>query len=153
MLKEKINLLLSDCFIQRPDLFLIDFSVSEKNEINVSIDGDNGVKVEDCMFISRKIEKNLDRDEIDFSLKVASCGATTPLINARQYTKHYGRTLTVKTFDEQYVGKLISVNEKFINLVWKVREPKPLGKGKITVEKSVDIEYNKIKEATVKVKF
>ena len=153
MLKEKINLLLSDCFIQRPDLFLIDVSVSEKNEINVSIDGDNGVKVEDCMFISRKIEKNLDRDEIDFSLKVASCGATTPLINARQYTKHYGRTLTVKTFDEQYVGKLISVNEKFINLVWKVREPKPLGKGKITVEKSVDIEYNKIKEATVKVKF
>jgi ribosome maturation factor RimP len=41
MLKEKIDLLLSDCFDQRPDLFLIDFSISENNEISVSIDGDN----------------------------------------------------------------------------------------------------------------
>ena len=60
MLKEKIDLLLSNCFDQRPDLFLIDFSISENNEISVSIDGDNGVKVEDCMFISREIEGNLD---------------------------------------------------------------------------------------------
>ena len=82
---------------QRPDLFLIDFSISENNEISVSIDGDNGVKVEDCIFISREIEGNLDRDEIDFSLKVASCGATSPLIKARQYSKHYGRTLSIKT--------------------------------------------------------
>ena len=52
MLKEKIDLLLVNCFDQRPDLFLIDFSVSENNEISVTIDGDNGVKVEDCMFIS-----------------------------------------------------------------------------------------------------
>ena len=107
MLKEKIDLLLSDCFNQRPDLFLIDFSISENNEISVSIDGDNGVKVEDCMFISREIEGNLDRDEIDFSLKVASCGATSPLIKARQYSKHYGRTLSIKTSDDQYEGCLL----------------------------------------------
>ena len=153
MLKEKIDLLLHDCFDQRPDLFLIDFSISENNEISVSIDGDNGVKVEDCMFISREIEGNLDRDEIDFSLKVASCGATSPLINSRQYSKHYGRTLTVKTLDDQYEGKLISANDRYINIVWKVREPKPIGKGKITVDKTVKINLNRIKEAKVKVKF
>jgi ribosome maturation factor RimP len=105
------------------------------------------------MFISREIEGNLDRDEIDFSLQVASCGATSPLIKARQYSKHYGRTLSIKTSDDQYEGKLTSANERFINIVWKVREPKPIGKGKITVEKSIDIDYNKIKEAKVKVKF
>ncbi len=153
MLKEKIDLLLTDCFDQRPDLFLIDILISENNEISISIDGDNGVKVEDCIFISRQIEGNLDRDEIDFSLKVASCGATSPLVNVRQYSKHYGRTLTIKTFDDIYEGKLISANEKNINLVWKVKEPKPVGKGKMTVEKSIDINYSKIKEAKVKVKF
>ena len=105
------------------------------------------------MFVSRQIEGNLDRDEIDFSLKVASCGATSPLINSRQYSKHQGRTLTIKTSDKEYEGKLISANDKFINLVWKVREPKPVGKGKITVEKSIDIDFNKIEEAKVKVKF
>ena len=92
-------------------------------------------------------------DEIDFSLKVASCGANSPLINSRQYSKHQGRTLTIKTSDKEYEGKLISANDKFINLVWKVREPKPVGKGKITVEKSIDIDFNKIEEAKVKVKF
>ena len=153
MLKEKIDLLLANCFDQRPDLFLIDFSISENNEISVTIDGDNGVKVEDCMFISRAIEANLDRDENDFSLQVASCGATTPLTNTRQYFKHYGRTLTIKTIDQKYEGKLTDANDKCINIIWKVREPKPIGKGKITVEKSMDIDLDKIKEAKVKIKF
>ena len=94
MLKDKIDLLLLDCFDQRTDLFLIDFSISENNEIKIKIDGDNGVKVEDCMFISRAIEGNIDRDEIDFSLEVASCGASSPLISARQYIKHFGRTIS-----------------------------------------------------------
>jgi len=153
MLKEKIDLLLADCFDQRPDLFLIDFSITENNEISINIDGDNGVKVEDCMFISRAIEANLDRDEIDFSLQVASCGASSPLINTRQYSKHYGRTLTIKTVDQKYEGKLTEANDKCINIVWKVREPKPVGKGKITVEKSMEIDLDKIKEAKVKIKF
>ena len=153
MLKDKIDLLLEDCFEQRSDLFLIDFSVTENNEISVTIDGDNGVKVEDCMFVSRHIESNLDRDEIDFSLHVGSFGATSPLINARQYAKHHGRTFTIKTYDDKFEGRLVSSNEKFINLVWKVREPKPVGKGKITVEKSIDIDFDNIKEAKVKIKF
>ena len=153
MLKEKIDLLLADCFDQKPDLFLIDFSVSENNEISVTIDGDNGVKVEDCMYISRAIEANLNRDETDFSLQVASCGASSPLTNTRQYSKHFGRTLTIKTLDHKYEGKLTDANDEYINIVWKVREPKPVGKGKITVEKSIDIDFNKIKEAKVKIKF
>ena len=153
MLKDKIDLLLLDCFDERTDLFLIDFSISENNEIKIKIDGDNGVKVEDCMFISRAIEGNIDRDEIDFSLEVASCGASSPLISARQYIKHFGRTISVITSDDNYEGKLISSTDKSIHLVWKERQPKLIGKGKITVEKSIDIDFNQIKEAKVKVKF
>ena len=105
------------------------------------------------MFISRAIEGNIDRDEIDFSLEVASCGASSPLISARQYIKHFGRTISVRTSDDNYEGKLISSTDKSIHLVWKERQPKPIGKGKITVEKSIDIDFNQIKEAKVKVKF
>ena len=61
--------------------------------------------------------------------------------------------MTIKTIDQKYEGKLNKANERFVNLVWKERQPKPVGKGKITVEKSVDIDFNKIKEAKVKVKF
>ena len=126
MLKKKIELLLIDCFDQRSDLFLIDFSVSESNEIKVTIDGDNGVKVEDCMFISRAIEGNFDREELDFSLEVASCGATSPLLIARQYSKHCGRILSVKTDNDFYEGRLTGTDDKSINLVWKERQPKPV---------------------------
>jgi ribosome maturation factor RimP len=59
----------------------------------------------------------------------------------------------VKTDEETYEGKLTLANDKSINLVWKERQPKPVGKGKITVERSIDIDFKKIKEAKVKVKF
>ena len=61
------------------------------------IDGDNGVLVEDCMFVSRAIEHNLDRETEDFSLEVSSVGATTPLVHKRQYKKHIGRILKIVT--------------------------------------------------------
>jgi ribosome maturation factor RimP len=72
---------------------------------------------------------------------------------ARQFSKHCGRTLSVKTDEETYEGKLTLANDKSINLVWKERQPKAVGKGKITVERSIDIDFKKIKEAKVKVKF
>ena len=43
--------------------------------------------------------------------------------------------------------------DKNIELRWKVREPKPLGKGKVTVQKEAVIEYKDIVEATVMIKF
>ena len=124
-------------------LTILYFSISENNEISIILDGDNGIKVEDCMFISRAIEANLDRDVLDFSMKVSSFGATSPLVVARQYPKHYGRILSVKTTDNKYEGKLLKSDGKSILLAWKERQPKPIGKGKITVEKSIDINFNK----------
>ena len=40
-----------------------------------------------------------------------------------------------------------------IHLSWKSREPKPLGKGKVTVEKNAEIAFENIKEAKVKITF
>ena len=79
MFRDKVKELLEECLEQRPDLFLIDFEILDRNKIRIVIDGDKGVLVEDCMFVSRGIEHNLDREEYDFSLEVSSSGATTPL--------------------------------------------------------------------------
>jgi ribosome maturation factor RimP len=38
-------------------------------------------------------------------------------------------------------------------LEWKAREPKPIGKGKVTVVKTATIEYKNIEEAKVKIIF
>ncbi|WP_431157389.1 ribosome assembly cofactor RimP [Winogradskyella poriferorum] len=154
MFKESVKNLLDEALNERADLFLIDFEVLSDNTIRVVLDGDNGVLVEDCIYISRAIEHNLDREEQDFSLEVTSSGATSPLVLPRQYKKHVGRNLEVKTKEgEKRSGELTNVDEKAIVLKWKTREPKPVGKGKVTVIKEESIAFEDITEAKVKIKF
>lgn len=153
-MRKVVQELLDKGFEERADLFLIDLSVSEANHIKVIIDGDKGVTVDDCIFISRSVENNLDREEEDFSLEVASAGATEPMTNVRQYKKNIGRILEVKTNNQTKIeGKLIESDDDEITLQWKTREPKPVGKGKITVEKQAKFAYNEIAEAKVIIKF
>jgi ribosome maturation factor RimP len=153
MLKTKVTELLEAALTERSDLFLIDFSINNENHIKIIVDGDNGVLVEDCMFVSRAIEHNLDREEEDFSLEVMSAGAAAPLVNKRQYKKNLKRTLKVKTSSEEIEGTLTDVTDSDILLAWKVREPKPIGKGKVTVKKEASIPYKDIVEAKVMIKF
>ncbi len=153
MFKNTVTDLLETALVERPNLFLIDFSVDGNNHIKVVIDGDHGVLVEDCMFISRAIEHNLDREAQDFSLEVMSAGATSPLIHNRQYKKNLNRVLEVRTHQEKIEGTLAEATEDTITLKWKVREPKPVGKGKITVKKEANIAYKDIVEAKVMIKF
>ena len=117
------------------------------------IDGDNGVKVEDCMYVSRAIEHELDREEQDFSLEVSSPDISKPFVKKRQYKKNINRILKVKTIDDNFEGTLTTANDDYIILEWKAREPKPIGKGKVTVTKTVNIDYKEIKEAKVKIVF
>jgi ribosome maturation factor RimP len=153
-MKKIVAELLEKALEENESLFLIDFSVSENNQIRVVIDGDNGVTVNDCIAVSRAIEHNIDREEIDFSLDVSSAGVSEPLLIPRQFFKNIGRNLKVKTRDNDVCqGKLEKVDSKNIELCWKVREPKPLGKGKVTVQKEAVIEYKDIVEATVMIKF
>ena len=153
MFKNTVTELLDTALTERPDLFLIDFSVGSDNHIKVVVDGDNGVLVEDCMFISRAIEHNIDREEHDFSLEVMSAGASAPLIHKRQYKKNLKRTLKVRTASDKIEGTLTKATDKEITLEWKVREPKPIGKGKITVNKEAKIAFDDIVEAKVMIKF
>ena len=153
MWKDQVTTLLNDALDEDGSLFLIDFSISTDNKIKVVIDGDHGVTVQDCMKISRAIEHNLDRDEIDFALEVASAGASAPLMIPRQYKKNIGRKLEVKTSEATIEGNLTAATDEVITLEWKAREPKPIGKGKVTVQKKQEIEFSEIKEAKVILKF
>ncbi len=151
--KEKVQALLEEGLASHPSLFLIDFSISSEDKISVVIDGDHGVTLQDCIDVSRSIEHNLDREEQDFSLEVASAGATSPLKLPRQYKKNVGRKLEVHTEDGKIEGVLTSANEDTIILEWKAREPKKIGKGKETVEKRAEISYSEIKKAVVIITF
>jgi ribosome maturation factor RimP len=152
--KNKVQELLDVALAERPELFLVDLSINEANKIIINLDGDQGVNLQDCIDISRTIENNLDREEQDFSLEVASAGVSSPLKFVRQYKKNIGRTLRVKTSSsDDLEAKLVAADEEKISLEWQAREPKKIGKGKETVQKKVDILYENIKEAIVIVSF
>jgi ribosome maturation factor RimP len=151
--KEKVYDLLVQALVDKPSVFLIDLTITDNFKIIVTIDGDNGVVLQDCIDISRAVEGNLDREEQDFSLEVASVGVGSPLKMVRQYKKNVGRTLIVKLETETIEAELVEANDNFIILSWKAREQKKLGKGKETVQKRQEIPYTEIKEAVVTVTF
>ncbi len=152
--KEKVLNLLNQGLEAKPAVFLIDLNITDSNKIIVTLDGDNGVQLQDCVDVSRAIEQNLDREELDFSLEVASVGVGSPLKMLRQYKKNVGRTLIVKLNDGTTIeAKLEEATDHNIALSWEAREPKKIGKGKETVQKRKEISYNDIKEAIVTIIF
>lgn len=151
--KEKVNTLIVEALVDKPSIFLIDLTITDAFKVIIALDGDNGVMLQDCIDVSRAVENNLDREEQDFSLEVASVGVGSPLKMVRQYKKNIGRTLIVSTKAEKIEAELVDANEDFIILSWEAREPKKIGKGKETVQKQQQIPYTEIKEAIVTVTF
>ena len=151
---QKVQDLLSLALEQYPNIFLVDLKISNDKSINVILDGDKEVNIKDCINISRAIEFDLDRDEEDFSLKVASAGLGSPLKLPRQYRKNLGRKLEVISSDGlKFMGELTHVKEDAIELQWKQREPKPIGKGKVTVTKNKILTFDEISQTKVMIKF
>jgi len=151
--REKVSDLLAEGLKEKPSVFLIDLTITDSFKVIVTLDGDYGVVLQDCIDISRAIEHNIDREEQDFSLEVASVGVGSPLKLVRQYIKNIGRTLIVKLATDIIEAELVEANEEFITLAWEAREPKKIGKGKETVQKRQEIPYGDIKEAIVTVTF
>lgn len=150
---KKVQDLVDEALAENESLFLIDLTISSTNKIQVIVDGDNGVPLSECIRISRNVEHNLDREEEDFSLEVSTPDISNPLKEKRQYKKNINRILKVKTEEENLEGTLTKVTDDNITLTWKAREPKPIGKGKVTVEKIATVNYKDIKEAKVKIVF
>lgn len=152
--KSKVKNLLEEGLKNNPSLFLIDFTISDSYKITVVLDGDNGVSLQDCMDISRAIEHNLDREEQDFSLEVASAGVSMPLKMSRQYIKNIGRNIKITTNNNEVIeAKLVDANDEKAILNWKERVQKKIGKGKETVEVTREFPYSDIKEAIITIKF
>jgi len=153
MNQTKVKDLIDEALALNESLYLIELSISENNKIQVVVDGDTGVPLSECIRTSRNVNDNLDKEEEDYSLEVATPDIAHPLKVKRQYLKNVNRILKVKTAEEEFEGTLVEADEDKIVLQWKAREPKPIGKGKVTVEKTATIEYKEIKEAKVKIVF
>lgn len=152
-LANKAKNYLEEALEENPQLFVVAFDVTAANHIKVVIDGDQDVSISDCMAVSRKIEHQLDLDEEDFAVEVTSFGVGEKLMFPRQFKKNVGRKLEIETANEKIKADLVAATDEAIQLEWKAREPKPVGKGKHTVDKALKLAYQEIKQAKVMITF
>lgn len=144
--KDKI-IELANPAIDNTDMFIVDVRISKDNRISLVIDSDSGVKIQDCINVSRAIEGNLDREKEDFELNVMSFGVGEPLVLKRQYKKNLSREIRVIYNDSQVIeGELAEVNDDYI-----IVRPRPKKK-KDKIE-DINIAYQNIKEAKIIVSF
>lgn len=154
--KKEIRKIAEECLSEIDNtLFIVDLTVSSSNVISLEIDKEeSSVSIDECVKVSRAIEKNLDRDQADFELSVSSAGLSQPLRDERQFKKNVGKEITVKLNDGKKIeGKLIDSNDKNLQMSYEISEKVEGKKKKIKKEIIETVEKSMIKEVKVVIQF
>jgi ribosome maturation factor RimP len=134
--------------------FLVDVTVSAANKIRVTLDNFRGVRIDECVALSRFIEHSLDREAEDFELEVSSAGLDQPFRIFRQYEKNLGKLVDVKLNDgRRFEGKLLSANEQAIEIEQQFKERIEGRKAKQLVTKKLSFPFAEVKETKAVIKF
>lgn len=158
-IKEHLTILL-DPFLEEGRIFVVDIIIKPSKvsqKITILVDSDEGITIQECTSISRRLAKQLEELEVfteAYTLEVSSPGLDQPLVLPRQYKKNVGRNIkaTLKT-GEAISGKLTEVDEDHIIL--SLPEPKKKPKAPPVDEASLQrsIELKDISKAMVEISF
>ncbi len=137
------------------ELFIVDVAVSDspaRPKVTVLADGEQGITIDQCATISRRINKQIEEQfgpELAYVLEVSSPGVDFPLTQPQQFKRHTGRSLKVKLQDgTEKTGKLEEVTEAGLNLMEEVKQ-----KGKKVTYVPVQIPFGDIVKANVVISF
>ncbi|MEP7127302.1 MAG: ribosome maturation factor [Chitinophagales bacterium] len=150
-LEERIKELL-DALLREKDSYLVDLKVRKGQMVQVFVDRDPHITIEDCVWISRGLQKELDK-EFPFSeqhtLEVSSPGMGEPLKVLRQYKKCVGREVEVLLLSGmKKSGTLFYADEEKIIL-----EETITNKMKDQAPEQTEIPFLNIKSTNVVIKF
>ncbi len=148
-LKEKVESIVRP-ICESNGFYLVNMSVKGDLRnliIQVFADNEKGITIDECAFLSHKIQDELDMDEsltMNYRLDVSSPGLDHPLQYDWEFKKNLGRPLVVKYFIEQdkiwrVTGKLIDFNSDQIVLE--------------TKRGTLEIKRDDIKQAKVKLQW
>lgn len=140
--------------IDGTDMFLVDVTVDNSNSIVVTLDSYEGMDVDTCADIARKIESRLDRDTEDYDLEVGSAGLTSPFKVKEQYLKNIGNEVEVLTRDGRKLhGILDEAGNTSFTIFTKVKEKVEGKKRPVEVDKQVVIDYDNAKSVKYVITF
>ncbi|MEN8119774.1 MAG: ribosome assembly cofactor RimP [Bacteroidota bacterium] len=143
------------------NIFLIDLQISNSNSIKILLDSEKGVKISDCVKISRSIEHQLDREKEDFELEVSSYGLFSPFKILLHYNKNLGKEVEIYLKEgKNFKGTLIKVETlknseiiDFIEISQKRKKKIEGKKKKVEVEEIVLVKIEEIKKIKLIPKF
>jgi ribosome maturation factor RimP len=146
--KDKIRKLVEEQ-IEGTDIFIADVKVSSANKITVLVDTNKGITIDECVSVSRHIEKNLDRDKEDFELMVSSPGLEMPFVVLEQYIKNEGKKVVVLDNDGgRYQGILKNITAGGFELETEVRK-----KGEKAVLKEISFNFEQVRSTKTLIEF
>ena len=159
--KQLIEKLANERIAERElDLYVVEISISPSYQITVELDSENGgVSITDCIAISKNIEHNLDREEHDFSLEVASAGLSKPFRVLKQFIKNIGKQVEVRPLNAgefksgKLEGTLKSADEEGIVVTTKEKKRVEGKKKKEWVEEDFAFKMSELKETKVIITF
>lgn len=133
--------------LEGSELFLVDLIVSKEDSIEVYIDSLQGVNVETCRQVCKKLEAQLDRETEDFALTVSSAGIGYPFKVPKQYEKNLNKEVEVKLQTGKKIqGILKSYSDAGITLESEEKVAVEGKKKKNIVKIDKDIPFTEIKE-------
>ena len=137
------------------DLFIVDISITPSMVISLEIDKSSGsVAIDDCVSVSRNVEHNLDREEVDFELHVSSAGLDKPLRVLPQYLKNVGREVEmVMSNGPKKTGILLGATEETLTVQTTRQEKLEGKKKKETIVEEETIPMSDIKETKIVISF
>lgn len=140
--------------LEGTDLFPVDVTVGKDNNIVVEIAGPEGVSIDSCVELTRKIEQEFDRDKEDYELEVGSAGLTSPFKVQRQYAINKGQKVEVLTADgEKLHGTLGDSDSEGFDLLLKKKVKEPEQKRPVEQTVTRRFAYPEVKYTRVELEF
>ena len=130
--------------------YIVDVTVSSSNDIVVYFDRKEGVKIDQCVSISKYINENFDREIEDYALTVCSPGLSNPFKVKDQYVNNQGKEVIVKKNDGKRISGILKKYDKQLTL--EVKKKKKGSKADYIIN-DIIIPFEQIKETKLKINF
>lgn len=144
-------------YLEDDRIFIVEVKIGEgkiRQTITILLDTDEGIKIEECASISRRLAHFIETNELipdAYNLEVSSPGIDQPLLLRRQYIKNIGRNLKLQLIEgSEKIGALENVTDE--GIVFKEETKKSKGK-KVVLFESHTIAFENIKQAKVQISF
>lgn len=155
MIKPELITTLVNQKIENSEIFLVSVEIKPTNKIFIEVDKNPAVTIQECVEISRFVERNLlENPDLEFELNVSSPGLDKPLKLIKQYQKNINRTLKVIYQNGNNItGTLTQATNQHIELTSTTKQKVEGKKKKVEVTQTHQIPYQDIKEAKIVIKF